>query len=65
MAGFLLFGILFLDLLLNLVHFLAQLRKILCCGIEFLSTILGGMQVRFFQSVFLIPTTILGIVHGI
>jgi hypothetical protein len=35
------------------------------CGIGFLPTFRGGAEVGFFHSVFLIPTTILGIVHGI
>ncbi len=35
------------------------------CGIGFLSAFLGGAEIRFFSSVFLVPTTILGIVHGI
>jgi hypothetical protein len=34
-------------------------------GIGFLSAHLGGAEIGFFQSVFLVPITILGIVHGI
>ena len=48
-----LLGVFFLDHLLELVHFLALLRKRLLCGIGFLSAFLSGAEIGFFQSVFL------------
>jgi hypothetical protein len=64
METYLLFGILFLDCLLEPFHLLAHLRKRLLCGIGFLCTFLGSREDGFFRSVFLRPTTILGIVRG-
>jgi len=57
-----LLGVLFLDHLLELVQFLAQLRKGLLYGIGFLSAFLSGAEIRFFRSVFLETTTIVSIV---
>ncbi len=65
MARFLCFGALFLDYLLKLVQFLAQLCERMLCGIGFLSTFLGDIEIGFFHFVFLIPTTILCVVRGI
>jgi hypothetical protein len=45
-------------------HLLAQLREGVLCGIGFLSTFLGSMEIGYFCSVFLVPTTIIGVVHG-
>jgi hypothetical protein len=59
MAMFLSFGTLFLDCLIKLVQFLAQLHKRLLCRIGFLSAFLGGTEIGSYHSVFLIPTTIL------
>ena len=60
---FLLLGVLFLDHLLELVHFLALLRKRLLCGIGFLSAFLSGVETGFFRSVFLKTTAIASIVR--
>ncbi len=57
-----LFGIPFLDHLLELVQFLAQLRERLLRGIGFLSPFLGGAEIGFLRSVFLEATTITSIV---
>ena len=57
-----LLGVFFLDHLLELVHFLALLRKRLLCGIGFLSAFLSGTEIKFFRSVFLKPTAIASIV---
>jgi hypothetical protein len=45
------------------VHFLAQLRERLLCGIGFLSAFLSGAEIGFFRSVFLELTTISSIVR--
>ena len=58
-----LLGVLFLDHLLELVHFLALLRKRLLCVIGFLSAFLSGTEIRFFRSVFLETTAIASIVR--
>ncbi len=49
---FLLLGVLFLDHLLELVQFLAQLRKVLLRGTGFLSAFLSGAEIGFLRSVF-------------
>jgi hypothetical protein len=59
---FLLLRVLFLDHLLELVHFLALFCKRLLCGIGFLFTFLSGAEIGFFCSVFLEPTAISSIV---
>ena len=46
-------GVLFLDHLLELVQFLAQLREGLLYRIGFLSAFLSGAEIRFSRSVFL------------
>jgi hypothetical protein len=56
--AFLGLGALFLDFLLKLVQFLAQLRERLLCGIGFLSAFLGGAEIGFLCSIFLILTTV-------
>jgi hypothetical protein len=53
-----LLGVLFLDHLLELVRFLAQLREGLLYGIGFLSAFLSGAEIGFFRSVFLKTTAI-------
>jgi hypothetical protein len=58
-------GVFFLDHLLKLVQFLAQVCKRLLCGIGFLSTFLGGAKIGFFCSVYLEPMAISSIVHGV
>ena len=58
-----LIGVFFLDHLLKLVQFLAQLLKGLLYGIGFLSAFLSGTEIGFFRSVFLKPTAITSIVH--
>jgi hypothetical protein len=60
-----LLGVLFLDHLLELVQFLAQLCKGLLYGIGFLSAFLSGAEIRFFRSVFLKTTAIASIVHRV
>ena len=60
-----LLGVLFLDHLLELVHFLALLCKRLLCGIGFLFAFLSGAKIGFFHSVFLKPMTITSIVHRV
>ncbi len=55
-------GVPFLQHLLKLVQFLAQLRERVLGGIGFLSAFLGGAEIGFFCSVFLKTTTIAGIV---
>ena len=62
---FLLFGVFFLDHLLELVHFLALLRKRLLCGIGFLSAFLSGAEIGFFRFVFLKMTAIASIVRPV
>ncbi len=57
-----LLGVSFLENLLKLVQFLAQLRKRLLCGIGSLTAFLGGAEIGFFRSVFLKTTTIVSIV---
>ncbi len=42
-----LLGVSFLENLLELVQFLAQLRERLLCGIGFLSAFLGGAEIGF------------------
>jgi hypothetical protein len=51
--------------LLKLVQLFAQLRKVLLYGIVFLTAFLGSTELGFLLFIFLIPTTILGIVHGV
>ncbi len=58
-----LLGVLFLDHLLELVRFLAQLREGLLCGTGFLSAFLSGAEIGFLHSVFLETTTIARIVR--
>ena len=60
-----LLGVLFLDHLLKLVHFLALLRKRLLCGIGFLSAFLSGAEIGFFRSVFLKTMAIASIVRRV
>ena len=60
---FRLLGVFFLDHLLELVHFLALLRKRLLCGIGFLSAFLSGAEIGFFRSVFLEMTAFTRIVR--
>ncbi len=62
---FLLLGVFFLDHLLELVHFLALLRKRLLCGIGFLSAFLSGADIGFFCSVFLETTAIASILRRV
>ncbi len=62
-AMFLLLGVLFLDHLLELVRFLAQLHEGLLCGTGFLSAFLSGAEIGFLRSVFLKTTTIARVVH--
>ncbi len=62
---FLLLGVFFLDHLLELVHYLALLRKRLLCGIGFLSAFLSGEEIGFFHSVFLETTAIASIVRRV
>jgi hypothetical protein len=56
-------GVFFLDHLLELVRFLAQLREGLLYGIGFLSAFLSGAEIGFFRSVFLKTTAIASIVR--
>jgi hypothetical protein len=58
-----LLGVLFLDHLLELVRFLAQLREGLLYRIGFLSAFLSGAEIGFFHSVFLETTAIASIVR--
>ncbi len=58
-----LLGVLFLDHLLELVRFLAQLPKGLLYGIGFLSAYLSSTEIGFFRSVFLETTAIARIVR--
>ncbi len=46
--------------LLQLVQFLAQLGKQLLCWIGFLTCLLGGVEISFHHSVFLILAAIFG-----
>ncbi len=55
-------GVAFLENLLELVQFLAQLRDRLLHGTGFLSAFLGGAEIGFLRSVFLKTTTIASIV---
>ncbi len=48
----------FLESLLKLVQFLAQLRKILPCGIGFLLAFLGGAEFGFLVSSLVILKTV-------
>jgi hypothetical protein len=57
-----LLGALFLDHLLELVRFLAQLHEGLLCGIGFLSAFLRGAEIGYFRSIFLKTTAIASIV---
>ena len=58
-----LLGVLFLKHLLELVQFLAQLRKGLLYRIGFLSAFLSGAEIGFFRSPFLKMTAIARIVR--
>jgi hypothetical protein len=58
-----LLGVHFLDHLLELVRFLAQLREGLLYGIGFLSAFLSSAEIRVFRSIFLEPTAIMSIVR--
>ncbi len=58
-----LLGVLFLKHLLELVRFLAQLRKGLLCGTGFLSAFISGAEIGFLCSVFLKTMTIPRIVR--
>jgi hypothetical protein len=60
-----LLGILFLDQLLKLFQFLAQLRERLLGGIGFLPPSLSGAEIGFFCSVFLKTMAIASIVHRV
>ena len=60
-----LLGFFFLDHLLKLVQFLAQLRQGLLHGIGFLSAFFRGTEIGFFCSVFLELTAIMSIVHHV
>jgi hypothetical protein len=60
-----LFGVFFLENLLELVQFLAQLRERLLCGIGFLSTFLSGTKIGFFRSVFLKTAAIASIMRRV
>jgi hypothetical protein len=60
-----LLGVLFLHHLLELVHFLALLRKRLLCGIGFLFAFLSSAKIGFFRSVFLETTAIGSIVRRV
>jgi hypothetical protein len=60
-----LLGVFFLDHLLELVQFLAQLRERVLRGIGFLSAFLGGAEIGFFRSVFLKTTAIASIVRRV
>ena len=62
MATLLLLGVFFLDHLLKLVQFLAQLHERLPCGFGFHSTFLSDAEIGFFCSVFLEPMAISSIV---
>ncbi len=55
----------FLDCLLELVRFLAQLREGLLYGIGFLSAFLSGAEIEFFRSVFLEMMAIASIVRRV
>ena len=63
MAAFPLLGVSFLEHLLELVLFLAQLCEGLLRGTGFLSTFLSGVEIGFFCSVFPKTTAILSIVR--
>ncbi len=54
-----------LQCLLKLLNLLAQLCKVPINGISFLTAYLSGAEIRFLLSVFLKPTTITSVVHGI
>jgi hypothetical protein len=58
-----LLGVLFLKHLVELVRFLAQLRKGLLYGIGFLYAFLNGAEIGFFRSAFLETTAIARIVR--
>ncbi len=58
-----LLGVFFLDQLLKLVQFLAQLCERQLRGIGFLSAFLSGAEIGFFRSVFLETTAIASIVR--
>ena len=62
MAALPLLGVLFLENLLKLVQFLAQLRERLLRGTGFLSAFLSGAEIGFLRSIFLKTTTIASIV---
>ena len=50
--------------LLKLVQFPAQLGKRLLSWIGFLTFLLGGLEIGFHRSVFLVPATVLGGMRG-
>jgi hypothetical protein len=54
-----------LQRLLELLDLLAQLREVLINGICFLTAFLSVAEIGFLLSVFLKPTTITSVVHGI
>ncbi len=60
-----LLGVFFLEHLLELVQFLAQLRERLLRGIGFLSAFLCGAEIGFFRSVFLKTMAIVSIVRRV
>ena len=61
----LLLGVFFLDHLLELVQFLAQLRERLLYGIGFLSTFHSGAEIGCFHSIFLESPAIFSIVQRV
>jgi hypothetical protein len=65
MAIFLSFSALFLDCLLELVQFCAQLCGRLLCRIGFLSAFLVRAEISVFCSVFLVTTAICHVMCGI
>jgi hypothetical protein len=63
MAALLLLGVSFLEHLLELVQFLAQLHERLLPGTGFLSAFLSGAEIGLFRPVFLKTTAIMNIVR--
>jgi hypothetical protein len=55
----------FLQCILELIQLLAQLHKVLIYRICFLAAFLSGAEMGFLLSIFLMSTTIPGIVHGV
>jgi hypothetical protein len=55
----------FLQRFLKLLDVLGQLRDNLAHGIRFLTVFLSGAEIGLLLSVFLIPTTITIVVHGV